>query len=186
MKRIQRLTLSPKAVRFLAGRSSRVAAAPDPRTEARRLWNLQANQAFREIREALGKMASGLERCMYCEDSEGTAIEHFWPKATYPERAFDWLNYLIACSQCNSNFKRDQFPLDGAGAPLLVKPERGGASRPSLLLSLDRPVRAQIAQGSSLDRGLRPQPGNSDQRASVCLGRPRTAPDPVRRIQSRG
>jgi uncharacterized protein (TIGR02646 family) len=67
-------------------------------------------------------MASGLERCMYCEDSEGTAIEHFWPKSVYPERAFDWLNYLIACSRCNSNFKRDQFPLDAAGAPLLVNP----------------------------------------------------------------
>ena len=27
-----------------------------------------------------------------------------------------------ACSRCNSNFKRDRFPLDGAGAPLLVNP----------------------------------------------------------------
>src|SRR5262249_26099662 len=34
----------------------------------------------------------------------------------------DWLNYLIACSGCNSNHKRDQFPLDAAGQPLLVNP----------------------------------------------------------------
>jgi hypothetical protein len=59
---------------------------------------------------------------MYCEDSHGTAIEHFWPKAGYPDLAFDWLNYLIACSGCNSNHKRDQFPLDAAGQPLLVNP----------------------------------------------------------------
>lgn len=122
MKRIRRLPLSPKTVRFLAARSHRVATAPVPRKEARSLWTLQGNQAFREIGKTLRKMASGLNRCMYCEDSEGTAIEHFWPKATYPERAFDWLNYLIACTRCNSNFKRDQFPLDGAGTPLLVNP----------------------------------------------------------------
>ncbi|HEY2294308.1 MAG TPA: HNH endonuclease [Thermoanaerobaculia bacterium] len=67
-------------------------------------------------------MAPGIERCMYCEDSHGTAIEHFWPRAGYPDRAFDWLNYLIACSGCNSNHKRDQFPLDAAGQPLLVNP----------------------------------------------------------------
>ncbi len=67
-------------------------------------------------------MASGIERCMYCEDSEGTAIEHFWPKADYPERAFDWLNYLLACFRCNSNFKRDEFPLDVTGEPLPVNP----------------------------------------------------------------
>ncbi|MFY9820243.1 MAG: HNH endonuclease [Thermoanaerobaculia bacterium] len=122
MKRIQRLPLSVEALTFLHERSAAVAAAANARAEAGRLWGLQDNQAFREIRETLGKMASGLERCMYCEDSEGTAIEHFWPKSTYPERAFDWLNYLIACSRCNSNCKRDLFPLDGAGAPLLVNP----------------------------------------------------------------
>lgn len=122
MKRIQRLRLSPKTVRFLAGRSLRVAAALNPSAEARKLWSMQANRAFREIREALGKMAPGLESCMYCEASEGTAIEHFWPRSVYPERAFDWLNHLIACTRCNSNFKRDQFPLDSVGDPLLVNP----------------------------------------------------------------
>lgn len=67
-------------------------------------------------------MAPGLKRCMYCEDSLGTDIEHFWPKATYPEKAFLWENYLLACSFCNSNEKRDQFPLDVQGAPLLINP----------------------------------------------------------------
>jgi uncharacterized protein (TIGR02646 family) len=122
MKLLHRLDLSSQTLSFLQQRTIRVAAAADPRVRAASLWEQQSNKAFREIRKTLGKMASGLERCMYCEDSEGTAIEHFWPKAAYPERAFDWLNYLIACSRCNSNFKRDQFPLDGAGTPLLVNP----------------------------------------------------------------
>lgn len=122
MRRIQRLPLSPKTLVFLRKRSETVAAATDAKAEAGRLWDLQDNKAFREIREVLKKMASSIERCMYCEDSHGTAIEHFWPKAGYPDRAFDWLNYLIACSECNSNYKRDKFPLDTTGQPLLLNP----------------------------------------------------------------
>lgn len=122
MKRLHRLNLSSPTLRFLKRRASQVAGAADPRTHAAKLWSLQSNKAFREIRETLGRMASGIERCMYCEDSQGTAIEHFWPKAAYPYRAFDWLNYLIACSRCNSNFKRDQFPCDEEGVPLLINP----------------------------------------------------------------
>lgn len=121
MKRVARLELSSAARTFLQQRSEAVARASDPRAEAARLWNLQDNKAFREIRAILRQMASGLERCMYCEDSSGIAIEHFWPKSSYPHRAFDWLNYLIICTLCNSN-KRDQFPLDDAGRPLLLDP----------------------------------------------------------------
>ena len=80
MKRIQRLPLSPEAIAFLLERSQAVAASADPKSEVGRLWSRQNNKAFREIREALRRMAPGLERCMYCEDSHGTAIEHFWPK----------------------------------------------------------------------------------------------------------
>jgi hypothetical protein len=122
MKRLSRLPLSLEALSFLGQRAAAVSGAGEPRAEAARLWKLQDNKAFLEIRQVLGRMASGLERCMYCEDSQGTAIEHFWPKASYPERAFDWLNYLLACSLCNSNFKRDRFPLDSVGQPLLLNP----------------------------------------------------------------
>jgi uncharacterized protein (TIGR02646 family) len=122
MKRLQRLPLTPRSLGFLHDRARQVSSAADPKAEANRLWGLQDNRAFQEIREVLSRMASGIERCMYCEDSAGTDIEHFWPKAAYPDRAFEWLNYLIACSRCNSNFKRDQFPLGPAGAPLLLNP----------------------------------------------------------------
>lgn len=59
---------------------------------------------------------------MYCEDSLGTDIDHFEPIAVAPLRAFDWLNHLLACSHCNSNQKRDAYPRDGGGGPLLIDP----------------------------------------------------------------
>lgn len=126
MRRIKRRPLADETVAFLRNeRTNKVLAKPrgDARkAEVARLWELKNNKAFRDVRKVLRTMASGLERCMYCEDSQGTDIEHFWPKTPYPERAFDWHNYLLACSKCNSNEKRDQFPLDQTGKPLLIDP----------------------------------------------------------------
>ncbi|WP_199742461.1 HNH endonuclease family protein [Streptomyces triticirhizae] len=59
-------------------------------------------------------------RCMYCEDSLGTDIDHFQPIANAPLRAFEWVNQLLACSHCNSNEKRDAYPCDADGLCLLV------------------------------------------------------------------
>lgn len=122
MRRLQRLPLSPEALEVLQERTGDVTNAEDPKSEAELLWKRRKNKAFAEIRATLRRMASGLERCMYCEDSKGTDIEHFWPKSIYPERAFDWDNYLFGCSRCNSNYKRNRFPLDDAGQPLLICP----------------------------------------------------------------
>jgi uncharacterized protein (TIGR02646 family) len=66
-------------------------------------------------------MAGERERCMYCGDSHGTDIEHFWPKAPYPENMFRWPNMLLCCSECD-RFKGGQFPLDTNGLPLMVDP----------------------------------------------------------------
>jgi uncharacterized protein (TIGR02646 family) len=122
VKRVLRRELSQHALSVLARRQSLVDAAEDPAEKAKELWHSQNNKAFREIRTVLRAMASGLERCMYCEDSAGTAIEHFRPKTGYPGYAFSWLNYLLACSHCNSNAKRDRFPLDNNDEPLLIEP----------------------------------------------------------------
>ena len=67
-------------------------------------------------------MAPGFSRCMYCGDSEGSAVDHFEPVAENPLRAFNWMNHLLACSRCNSDYKREQFPRDPQGAPLLLDP----------------------------------------------------------------
>jgi uncharacterized protein (TIGR02646 family) len=126
VRRLCRLKLSEETLAFLASRTAEVNRAPtveEKRAEAARLWSLQRNSAFDEIRTKLHRMAPTPEHCMYCEHNEGTDIEHFWPKSSYPGRAFEWLNYLLACARCNSNFKRAQFPLDEAtGQPLLIDP----------------------------------------------------------------
>jgi uncharacterized protein (TIGR02646 family) len=69
----------------------------------------------------LKQMAGERERCMYCGDSHGTDIEHFWPKARYPDRMFRWLNMLLCCAECG-RFKGDQLPLDANGLPMMLDP----------------------------------------------------------------
>lgn len=122
MRRLARRPLSPRATSFLLRRTQSVTAAPNQAEAVKRLWRLKNNNTFLEIVKALSDMASGRGRCMYCEDNAGTDIDHHRPKATYPLSAFVWLNYLLACSRCNSNFKRDAFPLDATGQPLLIDP----------------------------------------------------------------
>lgn len=141
MRRLRRHPLSPETLEVLEALYAKVHAvalatalsgANDATIHATtsdktlKLWDDKSasqkrKRAFEEIRETLGKMASGRERCMYCEDSEGTDIEHFWPKGDYPYGAFIWENYLLACSFCNSNCKRTAFPLMG-DQPMLLNP----------------------------------------------------------------
>lgn len=122
MQKIRRRSLDPTTAATLATLTSMVAASPDPKAEAARLWKGLDTTTRRSIQATLVAMCTGLERCMYCEDSAGTDIEHYWPKGPYPQHAFSWNNYLYACSRCNSNHKRNQFPLDSSGNPLLLNP----------------------------------------------------------------
>lgn len=91
--------------------------------EARRVWRLESTRTRVRARlyDALGQMAPGLEQCMYCGEP-GSTIDHFEPISCNPLRTFDWLNHLLACSPCNSVHKRDQFPVDPDGKPLLIDP----------------------------------------------------------------
>lgn len=91
---------------------------------ARRLWEKSGTrtQVHAPLMRKLRRMALGLEQCMYCGTDFGTDIDHFEPKALNPMRTFDWLNHLLACSTCNSNHKRDKFPVDTEGRPLLIDP----------------------------------------------------------------
>lgn len=131
MRKLRRPPLSDHATRILwnntvkiveAGSSepSRSKCARARKGEARRLWDQKAEKTFEEVRETLRQMAPGVERCMYCESNEATTIDHFWPLRRAPCRAFDWNNFLLACSACNSN-KRDRFPRKH-GRPLLINP----------------------------------------------------------------
>lgn len=59
---------------------------------------------------------------MYCEDSAAAHIDHFRPRSIDPLSTFTWENYLLACSICNSNYKRDAFPVDHNGEAVLLDP----------------------------------------------------------------
>ena len=122
MQRLTRKALDAPTLQKLADLTREVVSAPNPRAKAQTRWSSKPEATFSVVRSALEKMASGRSRCMYCEDSLGTDIDHFWPKADHPHRAFSWPNYLLACSHCNSNLKRDQFPRDAGGSPLLIDP----------------------------------------------------------------
>jgi uncharacterized protein (TIGR02646 family) len=121
MRRLHRPALDRKTWVWLSLRTRQVLAADDPKKTAVELWRAVARHRYRSrVREALLSMSSGVERCMYCEDSAAHAIEHFWPKARYPERVFCWENLLVVCARCNG-FKLARFPLD-RGEPLLIDP----------------------------------------------------------------
>lgn len=76
---------------------------------------------MRSVLGVLREMARKRQRCMFCEDSRGTDMEHFWPKTPYPARTFDWPNLLLVCGGCNQA-KGARFPLDEQGRPLLIDP----------------------------------------------------------------
>lgn len=57
----------------------------------------------------------------------GTDIDHFRPKSSYPQVAFEWSNYFLACSHCNSNAKRGEFPTLADGSAALIDPTELGA-----------------------------------------------------------
>lgn len=119
MRRVVRLPLPAAAAGELARLTAKVKRAPDRAAKAAELWRRRPRAAFDEVRGTLERMATGRVRCMYCEDSLGTDIEHFYPRARYPGRAFSWSNYLLACSHCNSNLKRSRFPFHDRRPALL-------------------------------------------------------------------
>jgi uncharacterized protein (TIGR02646 family) len=126
MRYLRRLPLSDTTREVLDELYAKVVEDHHPKDRVERLWNAKTNsekrkKAFTEVRDILSQMASGRSRCMYCEDSEGTDIDHFWPKAAYPMGAFLWENYLLTCSGCNSIYKKDWFELENE-VPLLIDP----------------------------------------------------------------
>lgn len=63
-------------------------------------------------------------KCAYCESYilhiDYSAIEHFKPKAKFPELCFDWDNLLLSCNVCNdAKHKADKFPDADAGGPFV-------------------------------------------------------------------
>lgn len=106
---VQRLPATDRLVRLCNSRTKNIRALGSTSKAARDEWRL-AEAAKSEIRTLLETMAPGVLRCMYCLDSLGTDIDHFEPLSRAPLRTFCWHNHLLACSRCNSNFKREEYP----------------------------------------------------------------------------
>jgi hypothetical protein len=116
-----RINLDDVLASRLDARTTHLTTANADSAAARAAWRT-ARDEKRGIRDHLIKMAPGVQRCMYCGDNLGTDIDHFEPIREFPAGTFVWPNHLLACSYCNSNAKRDLFPRDDSGSPLLIDP----------------------------------------------------------------
>lgn len=107
--------------------------------DIQREWKIaRKTSLLQTVLITLKGMMGERERCMYCLDSHGTDIEHFWPKTPYPERMFVWLNLLLCCTECG-RLKGDRFPL-AEDQPLLIDPT---VEEPWLYLDFD-PVTGNV------------------------------------------
>jgi uncharacterized protein (TIGR02646 family) len=118
MRRVHRPALPGRVQTYLDDKAQATAGAPNIENN----WKAaRQTQALTTVIRTLQSMMGSRERCMYCVDSHGSDIEHFWPKATYPDRAFLWPNMLLCCTECG-RLKGIRFPLSGAGEPMLIDP----------------------------------------------------------------
>ncbi|HFT7370100.1 TPA: hypothetical protein ACGRWA_004937 [Pseudomonas aeruginosa] len=118
MQRVHRPILPGRAQAYLNRKAQATVGMPN----VERTWKSVRNtKTLTTVVEILQAMMGPRQRCMYCVDSHGSDIEHFWPKASYPDRAFSWENMLLCCTECG-RFKGNRFPLSDAGLPMLVDP----------------------------------------------------------------
>lgn len=155
MRRISRMPLPAATHAALARRQANVDAK-------RATGNLNVEREWKSARQTkplktahgmLKTMAGQRERCMYCCDSHGTDIEHFWPKAGHPDRMFQWPNMLLCCTECG-RFKGNRFLLEN-GMPRLVDPT---AENPWQFLDFDPHIgvivpRYDVAAGAESPKG---------------------------------
>ena len=110
--------------------------------EAKRLWKNKKNSAtnasfINDIYNTLAQMNISVRVCNYCEANEADDIEHIYPKSFFPERAFVWENYLLACKSCNTHWKLDKcYILNGCSSTVLT---RGTIPNPSSEIAFINP-----------------------------------------------
>lgn len=123
MRRINRINLDAPIQTDLDERQTNVCAIMNENNfDVESVWNAaRQSRTILSVLNMLQQMMGEHERCMYCLDSHGTDIEHYWPKKPYPEQMFRWSNLLLICAECN-RFKKNQFPLSAEGLPLLIDP----------------------------------------------------------------
>lgn len=120
MRRIQRPELPATCQRYLNRKQRQLGDSDVLENVWKRARQTKSMQAVAEI---LATMTGVRRRCMYCEDSRGTDIEHHWPKSKYRKMLFLWDNLLWVCASCNRK-KGNQFELAADGSPLLIDPTK--------------------------------------------------------------
>jgi uncharacterized protein (TIGR02646 family) len=105
--------------------------------------------AWGRHKEAIATMSH--RKCVYCEGPinapAAANVEHFKPKALFPLMAYEWTNYFLGCTGCNTA-KHDKWPKRGG----YVRPDQGDPSR-HFLFAEDGTARA-VKPGSAADRML--------------------------------
>ncbi len=115
--------------------------------------NKATNKTFKVVRATLGRMCSGAQRCVYCEDSAGIEVEHMQPKSFYPELVFAFGNYVYACGRCN-RYKSNRAAVFNAAGDLveLVRVRNAPLTLPPTgQQALINPRREDAAQWLMLD-----------------------------------
>jgi uncharacterized protein (TIGR02646 family) len=109
--------LSPNALSHLQTLQNQVDNEPDMEAKykcAAQLWQTRKNRIpnranWDEIEQKLKNGGPRPGLCHYCEFDRIAATEHICPKKHFPDRSFQYANYLLACYRCNSINKGDKF-----------------------------------------------------------------------------
>lgn len=123
MRRLPQRPSLPAGVEQRLGKETEaIKTAADPKSEASSRYE-KARKAkwFVPVLERLREMAGPGKRCMFCSGSEASDVEHYRPKAVFPEMAMQWTNYLWGCTPCN-RCKGNRFPPDTAPGGRIVNP----------------------------------------------------------------
>jgi len=72
--------------------------------------NPPSDDYWRRFHEDLYNAFFGL--CAYCERRDRGEVEHFRPKSKFPERVYQWTNWVFSCHWCNHS-KGEKWPAGG-------------------------------------------------------------------------
>lgn len=103
------------------------ATLEDPKLSATLFWKSMSKE-IRDDKDALRRIFRG--KCAFCEATiehvSRAQVEHYRPKGRFPERMFDWDNWLFSCGRCNES-KWAHFPMCGQ-EPCLIDPTEAGVN----------------------------------------------------------
>lgn len=92
------------------------------REKARTIYEAaRGSRWFLPVIQALRSICGEGELCMYCSANEPSQVEHYQPLSVFPEKAFEYENYLWTCDICNRH-KGNRFPPDTEQGAIILNP----------------------------------------------------------------